>query len=243
MPGNTFAQIVWDPNGVPRSAAFDDQYFCQDNGYEEAVHVCCHGNQLSARFQKLDPVHPGTFTIIETGFGTGLDFCCAWKMWEECAPKSWTLHFVSVERYPVTPDDLSRALGLWPAIKLYKGALVAQYKPVPGSVGKMSFSNNQVRLTIVFDDVVFALKTILQNQIAPLGADAWFLDGFGPSKNSQMWSEHVFAAMAPLSRSGTTLSTFTVAGPVRRGLEAKGFALKKIPGHGRKNQILTGIFR
>ena len=239
----TFAQIVWDKNGVPRSVLFDDQYFCQDNGYEEAVHVCCHGNHLSERFRKLDPARPGTFTIIETGFGTGLDFCCAWQTWEECAPESWTLHFVSVELYPVPSDQLSRALGLWPAITPYKEALGAQYKPVPGSIGEMLFGNNRVRLTIVFDDVVSALAIILQNQIAPHGANAWFLDGFGPAKNPQMWSEHVFAAMALLSRMGTTLSTFTVAGSVRRGLEKSGFSLQKIPGHGRKNQILTGVFR
>ncbi|MBF0122956.1 MAG: tRNA (5-methylaminomethyl-2-thiouridine)(34)-methyltransferase MnmD [Candidatus Omnitrophica bacterium] len=243
MKSHSFASIVWDSNGVPRSTVFDDQYFCQDNGYEEALHVCCHGNDLSARFKKLDPARQGTFTIIETGFGTGLDFCCAWKTWEESAPKSWRLHFVSVELYPVSPDDLKRALALWPAITPYKEALAAQYRPVPGSISEMSFNNDRVKLTIVFDDVVSALRTILQNQIVLFGADAWFLDGFGPAKNPEMWSEDVFVVMASLSQPGTTMSTFTVAGVVRRGLEAHGFTLKKIPGHGRKNQILSGVFR
>ena len=100
-----------------------------------------------------------------------------------------------------------------------------------------------MRLTILFDHVVPALAVILRTGLAPNGADAWFMDGFAPSKNPEMWSNDVFMGMSALSREGTTLSTFTVAGFVRRGLEASGFEVQRIPGHGEKKNVLTGRFR
>jgi tRNA 5-methylaminomethyl-2-thiouridine biosynthesis bifunctional protein len=235
--------LRWDARGTPFSVEFNDQYFCQDNGYEEAVHVCCEGNHLRERFSALDPYRAGTFTIIETGFGTGLDLCCAWQLWEASAPESWTLHFISVERYPLAAADVARALALWPQLAGYREVLIARYEPRPGEVMAWSFPERRLRLTIVFEDVVRALVRIKREGLAPDGADAFFLDGFAPSKNPGMWAEEVFLNMAPLSREGTTCSTFTVAGAVRRGLQASGFELRKVAGHGRKKEILTGTFR
>ncbi len=233
-------RVVWDDEGLPRSSKFDDKYFCRDNGYEEAVYVNCEGNGLRERFLALDPLSAGTFTILETGFGTGLDFCCAWQMWEAYAPGTWTLDFVSLELYPMTIEEISRALALWPLLSSYKQELTAQYTAVPGGIKKMSFKEGRVRLTIVFDDVLAALGVMKDRQLVLDGADAVFLDGFGPAKNPEMWTQGVFDGVALLSRLGTTFSTFTVAGAVRRGLQAAGFEVKRIKGHGKKNQILVG---
>lgn len=242
-PTDTFhAPIRWDYRGLPHSVAFNDKYFCTDNGYEETLYVSCQGNQLQERFSKLDPQKLGTFTIIETGFGLALSFCTLWQLWDQCAPSSWKLHFISIELYPVAVEDLSRALAIWPMLSDYKEALVAQYQPSEGGVKDFYFERGQVFLTIVFEDVLNALSHIHEKAIAPNGADAWFLNGFAPFKNPKMWSDEVFQKMAPLSRKGTTLSTFTVAGFVRRGLEASGFVVERIKGHGKKKQILTGFF-
>ena len=107
----------------------------------------------------------------------------------------------------------------------------------------MAFDDGRVRVTVVFDDAAAGLRRIREGKIAPDGVDACFLDGFAPSKNPAMWSPQVFREVAALSKPGTTFSTFTVAGSVRRGLEACGFSLQKMPGHGKKRQILTGVFR
>jgi len=238
---SSHARIAWDERGTPRSLPFDDQYFCKDNGYEEGIHVCCHGNSLRERFSGLDPEVKGTFTVLETGFGTGLDFCCAWELWDRCAPGSWTLRFLSVELFPVSPEDMDRALGVWPALLAYKTKLLAQYQPCPGNIQDMVFLEGRVRLTVVFDDAAAGLRRIKEQGLAGQGADACFLDGFAPSKNPRMWSREVFEGVAALSRSGTTFSTFTVAGSVRRGLQAVGFSVRKAPGHGKKKQILTGV--
>ncbi len=241
IPDTSIAQVHWDVHGVPYSTVFDDKYFCKDNGYEEARHVGCGGNALQERFSGLDPAAPGTFTIIETGFGTGLDFCCAWELWDQYAPKSWLLRFISIELYPLPLDHLDRALGLWPKLSAYKDELAAQYQPIPGGISDMYFRDHRVHLTIVFDDVVLALQRIKDDGLAGIGADAWFLDGFAPSKNPRMWSSEVLDGVAALSCAGTTFSTFTVAGVVRRGLEARGFVALKSPGHGLKRHILTGF--
>ncbi len=234
--------ISWDSSGAPHAEAFGDKYFCTEAGYAEAVHVGCGGNRLRARFLALDASAPGIFTIVETGFGTGLDFCCAWELWRACAPRSWHLNFVSLERYPLAPAQLDRALACWDNLAFAREALAAQYEPVSGGIMKNNFEAGRVQLTVVFDDVVVALQRIKTEVLAPQGADAFYLDGFAPSLNPAMWTDEVFRGMAALSRPGTTFSTFTVAGFVRRGLQSAGFTVTKIPGHGRKKHILAGVF-
>ena len=96
--------LTWDEDGFPHSVLFDDKYFCKENGYEETLFVSCGGNRLQERFANLDPAHKGVFTIIETGFGTGLNFCCAWKLWQAHAPPAWKLFFISLDKYPISTN-------------------------------------------------------------------------------------------------------------------------------------------
>jgi tRNA 5-methylaminomethyl-2-thiouridine biosynthesis bifunctional protein len=234
--------IRWDDKGVPHSVHFRDKYFCTQNGYEEYRYISGYGNGLEERFTKLDPSANGTFTIIETGFGTGMCFCCIWELWDQFAPKSWKLHFISVELYPLSNADLDRALSVWAPLAQYRQLLSAQYQPYQNEIRDFHFEEHRVRLTVVFADVVIALKKIYDENVAVEKADAWLLNGFSPFANPQMWAPEVFQGMALLSKKGTTLSTFTVAGHVRRGLEAVGFSLKKIPGYGTKKQMLRGVF-
>jgi tRNA 5-methylaminomethyl-2-thiouridine biosynthesis bifunctional protein len=235
--------LRWDEGGVPYSTLFDDKYFCTRNGYADARHVFCDGNDLTARFKELDPSAKGVFTIGETGFGTGLDFCAARQLWEECAPASWSLHFVSLERYPLSVEDIERALAPWSALALQGRDLLARYSVDPSGMLDVRFEGSRVRLTVIFDDVVPALERLKRDAVMPKGADAWFLDGFAPSRNPEMWTPEVFAGVAQLSRAGTTFATFTVAGHVRRGLDAAGFDVRRVPGYAGKRNILTGTFR
>jgi len=235
--------IRWDIHGVPHSCAFNDKYFCTENGHEESLYVSCKGNNLYERFAKLDPKIKGTFTVIETGFGTGLSFCTLWQLWERCAPESWMLHFISIELYPLSNEDMVRALNLWPSLLPFKQALSEQYKPLSAGTEHFYFNNRRVHLTVVFEDVIEALAQIHKQGIAPYGADAWFLNGFSPFSNPKMWTADVFKGMALLSSQGTTLSTFTVAGFVRRGLEAEGFSVQRIKGYGKKKTVLIGSFQ
>lgn len=240
-PGQTEG-IKWDSQSTPYSVIFDDMYFCAVNGYEDALYVFCGGNRLEERFKNLDGTVKGVFTIVETGFGTGLVFCVAWKLWKAHAPASWVLNFLSIEKYPLPILELERALGVWTKVKLQADELIANYKVPSDKAGTFNLDQGRVRLTIVFEDIILALERIAREGWAIPRADALFLDGFSPRKNPEMWTEKVFAGLYRLSGPGTTLATFTVAGWVRRGLESQGFKTQKVTGYGCKNQMLEGSF-
>lgn len=237
MASVTFTQIYWDEKGLPHSVAFDDKYFCEDNGLLESRHVFCGGNRLSERFKALNPNE--TFAIGETGFGTGLNFLCAWQLFDEHAPQQSKLHFISLDQFPLSASDLIKALSIWPELKNYTDKLTAQYSQISQESPCIIFNNGRVKLTLIYDHVDRALAKIKKEDHK---IDAWFMDGFGPAKNPDMWSEQVFEKMAVLSHRETTCATFTVAGHVRRGLRDAGFEVKKAKGVGRKRQMLEGMY-
>ncbi len=215
---------------VPRSKIFNDVYFSAEDGLAETHHVFLIGNNLPQAWEETQ-----SFTIGETGFGTGLNFLAAWKLFDEYARAGQALHFISVEKYPITAVEIGNALSHWPQLQDYTGQLVNAYPDNPSGVFDHNFG--KIRLTVFFDDVIAGLA-----RIEP-PVDCWFLDGFRPASNPDMWSDEVFAQMTRLSRAGTTFATFTSAGFVRRGLSAAGFDVRKVRGFGRKREMSVGTFR
>lgn len=229
------AQIDWDDQGRPHSRQYDDVYFSKNEGIEETQHVFLEQNRLRERCTALTP--QDCLVIGETGFGTGMNFYCVWQLFAEHAPRGARLHFVSVEKYPLTREDLARAVQLWPQLEPYWQPLLAQYVAVHGGFQQFSFDHGRVTLTLMVGDALAQLPT-LDAQV-----DVWFLDGFAPAKNPDMWTPELFAQLARLSRPGTTLGTFTTTGWVRRGLIAAGFAMRKVPGIGKKWEVMHGQFQ
>jgi tRNA 5-methylaminomethyl-2-thiouridine biosynthesis bifunctional protein len=232
-----FANIEWcaSENGTstPYSIDFNDVYFNSENGLQETEYVFIKHNQLKARFTSLDQA---TFTIIETGFGTGLNFLAVADCWLKHAPKTATLHFISIEKTPLTLDDLGRAHALWPQFAAISHELLPLYANLKAGNNKINMAGRRMDIGLHVDDILTALPQISQT------ADAWLLDGFAPAKNAEMWSDEVFAHMARLSKTDTTFSTFTSAGRVKRGLQAVGFEVKKHAGFGKKREMLSGVF-
>ncbi len=228
------AQLDWDAQGLPRSRVFDDVYFSDLSGLDETRYVFLEQNLLRERFAAL-PVG-GRLVIGETGFGTGLNFLCAWQLFEQHAVAGARLHFVSVEKYPLSAPDLQRALALWPELKAYSDQLLAQYVAIHQGFQRLVLDNGRVTLTLLIGDALEQLPQ-LDAQI-----DAWFLDGFAPAKNPDMWTAELFAELARLAAPGSTISTFTSTGWVRRLLNAAGFKMKRTPGIGHKWEILRGVF-
>lgn len=219
--------------GQPYSDRFGDIYFSTESGLEEKRHVFLQGNQLQGRFAALSA--GDSFCIGETGFGTGLNFLCAWQLFERTAPTGATLDFFSVEKFPLSDSELSATLALWPELAPMAESLLARWhRRVPGW-NRLIFVGGRIRLTLVCADIDEALP-----QLPAHSVDAWFLDGFSPSKNPEMWSENVLAAIAHASRDGVTLATYTSAGQVRRGLQQVGFAVEKAEGFGRKREMTCG---
>lgn len=235
MTEQAHAQLDWDEQGQPLSRTFGDVYFSRASGLEETRHVFLAHNRLAERFATLPA--DGRLVIGETGFGTGLNFLCAWQLFKQTAPEGARLHFVSVEKYPLSRADLARALDLWPELAPFATQLLAQYVAVHPGFQRLVFAGGRVILTLLVGDVLDCLPQL------DARIDAWFLDGFSPAKNPQMWTPALFAQLARLSAPGATLATFTCAGFVRRGLNEAGFAMAKVGGFGHKREMLAGHFQ
>jgi len=224
-------KLAWR-DGLPYSTEFQDVYFSSDNGLLETEYVFLQGNDLPARWQHPDLTQ---FTIIETGFGTGLNFLCAAKLWLAHAPEHAILHFISVEKYPLMLNDISVALALWPQLTALSTPLLHQYNALMDQE-TISLYDNRVQLSVHIGDATERLARITNM------ADACFLDGFSPAKNPEMWHAGLFCEMAKHAQASTTFATFTSAGDVRRGLIAAGFKVSKRPGFGKKREMLCGEF-
>lgn len=229
-PGIETADLYWQ-DGQPVSRRFGDVYFSRDNGLEETRYVFIGHNHLPERFAALAPGE--NFVVAESGFGTGLNFLATWQSWRTHAEHG-VLHFVSVERYPVRADDIRRALAHWPELEELANALTDDYPPMVEGCHRLIFDGGRVRLTLTFGDALEAWQELT------FIADAWFLDGFAPARNPELWHDQLVAEIRRHSRQGTTLATFTSVGRVRRALADAGFDMTKVPGFGRKREMLTG---
>ncbi|MCY1406092.1 tRNA 5-methylaminomethyl-2-thiouridine biosynthesis bifunctional protein MnmC [compost metagenome] len=234
MPDFQPAQIDWDENGQPTSRAYGDVYFSRASGLDETHHVFLDGNRLPQRFAGLPA--SGRLCIGESGFGTGLNFLCAWRLFDQLAPADARLHFVSVEKFPLGLADLERALALWPDLAPWADQLLEQYVGIHPGFQRLVFAGGRVVLTLLLGDVLETLPEL------DARIDAWFLDGFSPAKNPEMWTAGLFTQMARLSAPGATLATFTSAGFVRRGLIEAGFQMQRVKGFGQKREMLVGDF-
>lgn len=232
-PAIEAAELNWR-DGVPESRHFGDVYFNRDNGLEETRYVFLQQNRIPERFARL--ADGECFVVGETGFGTGLNFLAVWQAWRNANPPGTSrLHFVSVERYPLLPEDLRKALALWPELSDLAAELVENYPPLVSGVHRLILDGGRVRLTLYFGDVLDAWREL------PFTADAWFLDGFAPARNPGMWLDETLRQIRQHSRSGTTLATFTAVGRVRRGLSANGFTMSRVEGYGPKWDMLQGV--
>ncbi|GAA5316481.1 MAG: bifunctional tRNA (5-methylaminomethyl-2-thiouridine)(34)-methyltransferase MnmD/FAD-dependent 5-carboxymethylaminomethyl-2-thiouridine(34) oxidoreductase MnmC [Candidatus Pelagadaptatus aseana] len=243
-PPGHLAQLQWSDDGQPISSQFDDVYFSKANGLEETRYVFLQHNHLPQRWQQLGD--SDRFVIAETGFGTGLNFLAAWQLWQQTAPENAQLQFISVEKHPIAKPELSRALSLWDELSYFSQNLCEQYpdEPCPG-FHTLLFDGGRVQLTLIIDDASNGFEQLLASthpafSLPQCPVDAWFLDGFAPAKNPDMWQPELFLRMQQLSHSGTSFATFTAAGIVKRGLRECGFAIEKVQGFGHKRDMLRG---
>jgi tRNA 5-methylaminomethyl-2-thiouridine biosynthesis bifunctional protein len=213
--------------GTPAAEDFGDIYFSADGGLDEARAVFLTGCGLPQRWIDRD-----VFTIAELGFGSGLNFLATLQAWRASGARG-RLHYVSVEGFPFDRDDLHRALSQFPELSDLAASLIEQWPGPVRGIHRRHFGN--VTLTLIHDAVTPALTS------QTFRADAWFLDGFSPAKNADMWSPKIMAEVARLSAPGGRVATFTVAGHVRRGLSDAGFSVSREPGFGSKRQRLEAV--
>ena len=214
------AQISWRDGQVPVSDRFDDPYYSLENGLDETRHTFLGGNDLPARFRD-------GFHVAELGFGTGLNFLATLAAWQ-ASETPGALTFTSFEAFPMAPDDMEQALAAFDGLA-GRDALLAAWR-----VGEFPVCIDGVRLDLRLGDARETLPA-WDGQ-----ADAWFLDGFAPARNPELWGAPLMAEVARHTAKGGTFATYTAAGDVRRALQDAGFDVARRPGYGRKRHMSVG---
>lgn len=234
------ADLDWqlvDGIDVPVSKQFGDVYFSKDNGLLETRHVFLNGNDLSTRLTNLKPFE--YFCVGETGFGTGLNILALWQLWQQVRPDNHShLHAISVEKFPLSKADLIRALNAWPELKPLADQLISQYPMPIAGCHRLSFPKERFSLDLWLGDAHDVFPVI--EKTAPV--NAWFLDGFAPSCNPDMWEENVLNNIVRLSEIGTTFASFSVAGVLKRGLKNHGISISRPRGFKHKREMLKAIW-
>lgn len=221
--------LDWHTGDMPYSVEFDDHFYCRTDGRLECDHVFLNGNGLPERWRNAS-----AFAIGELGFGTGLNFCETWRQWKMAEkPMGARLAFTSFERFPMQAPDIARALSHWTEIAGERQALTAAWpQTLSGSV-RLDLSAD-VTLTIVCGAALNAVPAY------PGTFDAWYLDGFAPSRNPDMWSQALMTAVHERCAPGGTFATYAAAGFVRRNLQSAGFAVERRKGFANKREMLCG---
>lgn len=213
--------LEWRDGVIPVSLQFDDPYFSLNDGLSETRHVFLAGNNLPARF--TDGFH-----IAELGFGTGLNMLATLIAWTATG-QAGRLRFTSFEAYPMQADEIARALDHFPEARAVADPFLTAW-----AQGAREIALPGLDLTVIEADAREALPHWAGQ------ADAWFLDGFSPAKNPELWSPALMAEVGRHTRVGGTFATYTAAGHVRRGLAEAGFIVERQPGHGRKRHMSLG---
>lgn len=234
------AKIDWSDQSEPFSTQFADVYFNTEQGLNESLYVFLQGNKLQQRWPEYtEPV----FTIAETGFGTGLNFlmtCLEFQRFRNnhANAQLQRLHFTSFEKYPLNKEDLQKALQRWPSLTDFSELLLTQYPLGLTGCHRITLDKYNITLDLWFGDIIDCLPSLYNYQGGLF--NCWYLDGFAPSKNPDMWNVQLFEQIAKTCKANATIATFTAAGFVRRALITAGFTMQKRKGYGKKREMLVG---
>lgn len=233
----TNARLQWDEQGLPCSIDYGDIYYSKADALGESTHVFLHVNELPTRFAAAGLRH---FTVGELGFGAGLNFLNTCRLWCEQAPPAATLHYLACELHPFRHDDLDRLLATFPALQQFSLPLLSLYPDHTRGAHQLTlhFGAHRVCLTLLYGDATSMLRDLMA-QGAAFSVDAWFLDGFSPKVNPALWQLPLLQLLRQSSHSGTTLSSYSVAGSLRTALAAAGFVVEKRAGFAGKRHMLS----
>lgn len=228
MPDPILPAALSLKDGAAFSERYSDTYWSTAGGLQESRHVFHAGNDLPARWTQRP-----CFTVLETGFGTGLNFLCTWMAWRDSTPPHARLHYVAVDLHPFRRDDLAKLHAEWPELAHLSQSLLARYPSLTPGFHRLHLDCGRVILTLLWGEATAMLSQLTAR------VDAFFLDGFAPSRNPAMWCAELYAQFARLAAADATLASYSVAGEVRRGLAEAGFLVEKRAGYGRKREMLA----
>lgn len=222
MATNQTAKVDWRDGIVPVSRQFDDPYFSIRDGLGETNHVFLAGNGLPERFRD-------GFHIAELGFGTGLNMLASAVAWNKSG-QAGSFKFTSFEAYPMGTEDIRMALLSFPQLQSLTGEFLEHWQS-----GRTRFKVGPADVELILGDARHTLSA------SDIKADAWFLDGFSPAKNPELWEPSLMRQVAQHTAKGGTFATYTAAGHVRDSLAKVGFSVSRVPGFGDKRHMTTGV--
>lgn len=232
------AELDWSEDGLPYSIRFQDIYYSRSDAPGESAHVFLQASRLPERWSHA-PADSDTFVIAELGFGAGLNFLQSWQQWQDKSGRhrGWrSLHYLAFEQHPLTLCDMKRLHQLWPDLSACSTLLLGQYRADCSGWHRIHLADDLCLDLIVGD----AGTELARRSTQDICVDAWFLDGFSPQRNPQLWNRELFQLMANHSRAGSTVTTYSSAGAVRRNLEAVGFDVTRSPGFSNKRHMISG---
>ena len=227
------AKITWLESGLPYSTDFQDIYYSREDAIAESQHVFLQANRLQQRWEQSSDIE--AFHIGELGFGSGLNFLQVMELWQSMNKRPARLHYVAFEKYPLKAEAMQRIHQHWPDLANQSTELLEQYTDHSEGCHRLLLANG-ITLDLYFGDAHEQLNQRMADACPAM--QCWFLDGFSPANNSQLWEESLMQLVANCSDEGTTLSTYSVAGKVRSALKNAGFEVSKIEGFGRKRHSL-----
>ena len=220
----TYPNLVWRNDRIPIAQKFDDPYYSLDNGLEEVRHVFLNSNKLAQRLKD-------GFKIAELGFGTGLNFLSTLWQWRLKKQKG-KLSYTSFEAFPMKPRDMVKAQSEFAELSSIRHEFSSLWSAL---LEKGELNGSDYKLELILGD---ARRTIMN---IDMKADCWFLDGFSPAKNPELWEKGLLNEVFRCTANKGTLSTYSAAGVVRRNLSSAGFEVKRISGFGRKRHMTLAI--
>lgn len=230
----TPAQVGYDSRGILKSVVYDDVYHSGSGAYGQADHVFLRGNQLPQRWRGRP-----SFTVCETGFGLGRNFLALWHAWRYDVARSARLHVVSFEAHPLCRQNLASLLfaDIPDCLRALGNALVSAWPALLPGVHRLEFEDGALTLTLAFGPVQKLARQV------DASVDAYFLDGFSPERNPEMWTPGLFGQMVRMANKGATAASWCCASRVRKDLSDAGFLVNKVPGFGRKREMTVATLR
>jgi len=221
---------------VPYSPLYDDLYHAEGGAWAQAQHVFLAGNGLPGRWQAQP-----RFVIAELGFGLGNNFLATWSAWWQDAKRCDHLIFISIEKHPLRPADLARVHGLMGDEAGLAARLLRAWPPLTPGMHTLHFeepgSHQRVSLILCLGDVADMLPALVTQ------VDAFYLDGFSPAKNPQMWDRELLTRLNRLAAPGSTVATWSDAPGVLDALVESGFVIERLPGLGGKPDMVRAVYK